>query len=244
MAFKGYLECCICMDTSKKSGNKEVSVFSCSSDHLICDECVRHVEGLSCPVCREDFGGKTPSRNFLAEKVIDAFNILRTDLSKKPKPKPQDLQKIVEEQGAANFPELQPEPSEEPRAADGVPLLGAQDDLQQLPESHLQPVATDENIGLMDEPEVEELSEADNQDPQDVSLHQEEPSEVLQEVDGGEPEALPEVDLESSFDAEPKETVPDLDEVKPEPETFSELEDPSPGMDLIDPDKFTEETAA
>ena len=37
------------------------------------------MEDLSCPVCREEFSEKTPSRNFLAEKVIHALNILRTD---------------------------------------------------------------------------------------------------------------------------------------------------------------------
>ena len=37
------------------------------------------MEDLSCPVCREEFSEKTPSRNFFAEKVIHALNILRTD---------------------------------------------------------------------------------------------------------------------------------------------------------------------
>ena len=37
------------------------------------------MEDLSCPVCREQFSTKTPNRNFLAEKVIHALNILRTD---------------------------------------------------------------------------------------------------------------------------------------------------------------------
>lgn len=106
MAFKGYLECCICMDMSKKSGTTEVSVFSCSSDHLICEECVRHVEGLSCPVCREDFGGKVASRNFLAERVIDALNILRADPMKKvPLVRRMELEKVVEETGGANLSE-------------------------------------------------------------------------------------------------------------------------------------------
>ena len=78
------------------------STFSCQSDHLICEECIRHVEDLSCPVCREEFGGKTPNRNFLAEKIIHALNILRTDPSKTAAPvkKKIDVEKVVPEPGS------------------------------------------------------------------------------------------------------------------------------------------------
>ncbi len=50
-------------------------------------------------VCREEFGGKTPNRNFLAEKIIHALNILRTDPAKTAaltKPK-MDVEKVAPE---------------------------------------------------------------------------------------------------------------------------------------------------
>ena len=67
-------------------------------------------KGLSCPVCREEFGGKNPSRNFLAEKVIRALNVLRADPNAKKRNVERnnekvDAEKVVLDSGAINLAE-------------------------------------------------------------------------------------------------------------------------------------------
>ena len=69
-------------------------------------------KGLSCPVCREEFGGKNPSRNFLAEKVIQALNVLRADPNAKKRNVERniekvDAEKVVLDSGAVNVYESQ-----------------------------------------------------------------------------------------------------------------------------------------
>ena len=70
------------------------------------------IKGLSCPVCREEFGGGNPSRNFLAEKVIRALNVLRADPNSNKRSvgknlEKVDAEKVVLETGAQNLAETQ-----------------------------------------------------------------------------------------------------------------------------------------
>ena len=152
----------------------------------------------------------------MAEKVIEAFNILRTDLSKKPKPKPQELRKIVEEPGAASLPEIEPELPEESRAGDEEKQPGSGD--QDEPESQLE---------LQLQPEVAE----------EISQQQVELSKGLHSGDDGfngdEQEASLEADQEPLSEAEPIETMPEQDVDHPEPEVdFSEPEIGFPGPEV------------
>ena len=82
----------------------------------MCNFDLRMIKGLSCPVCREEFGGGNPSRNFLAEKVIRALNVLRADqntnkrsFEKKVEKNVEkvDAEKVVFETGAGNVTELE-----------------------------------------------------------------------------------------------------------------------------------------
>ena len=156
----------------------------------------------------------------MAEKVIEAFNILRTDLSKKPKPKPQELRKIVEEPGSGSLPEIEPELPEESRAGDEErqPGSGDQDEPEQLPEPQLE---------LQLQSEVAE----------EISQQREERSEGLQAGDDGyngeEPEASLEANPEPLSEAEPIDTMPEQDADHPEPEVnFSESEIGFPGPEV------------
>jgi hypothetical protein len=60
------LECVICLEVPKR----ETHVFSCQQHHLMCSQCnARELE--SCPVCRQNFRVTRPTRNLLAEKMIE-----------------------------------------------------------------------------------------------------------------------------------------------------------------------------
>ena len=60
------LECVICLEVPRK----ETQIFSCPKHHLMCFQCNdRKLE--SCPVCRQNFRGTQPTRNLLAEKMIE-----------------------------------------------------------------------------------------------------------------------------------------------------------------------------
>ena len=63
------LECVICLMVPRK----EAQVFSCQQHHLFCSECNdRLLE--SCPLCKENFTMIPPTRNRLAEKMIEKLN--------------------------------------------------------------------------------------------------------------------------------------------------------------------------
>ena len=63
------LECVICLEVPLASKR----VFSCSQHHLICDNCAGHVL-KSCPVCQENFVKSPPTRNRLAEKILQILH--------------------------------------------------------------------------------------------------------------------------------------------------------------------------
>jgi hypothetical protein len=60
------LECNVCYEVPRR----ETQVFSCMQHHLICSECNKHTMP-SCPMCRQNFGLTPPTRNRLAEKMIE-----------------------------------------------------------------------------------------------------------------------------------------------------------------------------
>ena len=60
------LECVVCLDVPKGE------VFSCTEHHILCSECKQKIV-LSCPICRQNFKKKPPTRNRLAEKMIENF---------------------------------------------------------------------------------------------------------------------------------------------------------------------------
>jgi hypothetical protein len=59
------LECNVCLEGPRR----EAQVFSCQQHHLICSECNKH-NFESCPICRPNFRLTPPTRNLLAEKMI------------------------------------------------------------------------------------------------------------------------------------------------------------------------------
>jgi hypothetical protein len=59
------LECNVC----HKVPRRETQVFSCMQHHLICSECNKE-KFESCPVCQQNFRETPPTRNLLAEKII------------------------------------------------------------------------------------------------------------------------------------------------------------------------------
>ena len=63
------LECVVCYEVPLAP----TQVFSCTEHHLLCRECKSNINILSCPVCRQNFQRKPPTRNRLAEKMIVAL---------------------------------------------------------------------------------------------------------------------------------------------------------------------------
>ena len=59
-----YFECPICSEEMHG-----VKIFSCSTDHRICERCIGHERIKECPSCREDFAIVNPRRCLTAEKV-------------------------------------------------------------------------------------------------------------------------------------------------------------------------------
>ncbi len=68
------LSCIVCQNVPNEDNvgvgvvKEDFKMFSCSQHHLICQECVDQV--MTCFVCEEDFYDFTPSRNYLAERMI------------------------------------------------------------------------------------------------------------------------------------------------------------------------------
>jgi hypothetical protein len=69
------LNCIVCQNVPKEDNvgvgvvKEDFKMFSCSQHHLICQDCVDQV--MTCFVCEEDFYDFTPSRNYLAERMIE-----------------------------------------------------------------------------------------------------------------------------------------------------------------------------
>ena len=63
------LECIICLDVPSQG----VPVFSCLEHHLLCSDCAKQIL-QSCPVCRQNFRQTPPTRNRLAEKMIERLS--------------------------------------------------------------------------------------------------------------------------------------------------------------------------
>jgi hypothetical protein len=63
------LECIICLDVPSQG----VPVFSCLEHHLLCSDCAKQIL-QSCPVCRQNFRETPPTRNRLAEKMIERLS--------------------------------------------------------------------------------------------------------------------------------------------------------------------------
>jgi hypothetical protein len=59
------LKCNVCLEVPRR----ETQVFSCMQHHLMCSECHKH-KFESCTVCRQNFRETPPTRNRLAEKMI------------------------------------------------------------------------------------------------------------------------------------------------------------------------------
>ena len=60
------LECVVCLDVPTGE------VFSCTEHHILCSEC-KHKIIMFCPICRQNFVKQPPTRNRLAEKMIENF---------------------------------------------------------------------------------------------------------------------------------------------------------------------------
>ena len=63
------LECVVCLQVPSKT----VQVFSCSVHHLLCTKCMNNPAIFLCPICQQDFRKNPPTRNRLAEKMIQAL---------------------------------------------------------------------------------------------------------------------------------------------------------------------------
>jgi hypothetical protein len=59
------LECVVCLEVPLQG----IQVFSCLEHHLLCSECAKQIH-QTCPVCRQNFRQTPPTRNRLAEKMI------------------------------------------------------------------------------------------------------------------------------------------------------------------------------
>jgi hypothetical protein len=62
---KDELECIVCLEVPLQG----IKVFSCLEHHLLCSDCAKRIL-QSCPVCRQNFTKTPPTRNRLAEKMI------------------------------------------------------------------------------------------------------------------------------------------------------------------------------
>jgi hypothetical protein len=63
------LECVVCLEVPSLG----FQVFSCLEHHLLCSDCAKHIL-QSCPVCRQNFMQNPPTRNRLAEKMIQRLS--------------------------------------------------------------------------------------------------------------------------------------------------------------------------
>jgi hypothetical protein len=63
------LECVVCLEVP----SKRVQVLSCLEHHLLCSDCAKQIL-QSCPVCRQNFRKTPPTRNRLAEKMIQRLS--------------------------------------------------------------------------------------------------------------------------------------------------------------------------
>jgi hypothetical protein len=57
----------------------ELHVYSCDSDHLMCETCKDKCTD-ECPVCRQNFRVTPPRRNRLAEKMLEKLSTKNPDL--------------------------------------------------------------------------------------------------------------------------------------------------------------------
>ena len=61
------LECPVCLMLPRSA-----PIYQCSIGHHLCHECYKNLGDAKCPQCKTCFNrGKEPTRNFLAEKLLD-----------------------------------------------------------------------------------------------------------------------------------------------------------------------------
>ena len=76
------LECVICQSIPE-SDKGNLHIFSCQQHHLLCQTCLRRVN--KCPICKQDFGYISCTRNFLAERIALQMNSNNPTKSFQPK---------------------------------------------------------------------------------------------------------------------------------------------------------------